>query len=265
MGKRPEKELRPAAALVAACLVLIAGRAGAGGHEAPAIPRNPGERLALAASDASRAAAPLLAQLWDSGFFRRNEAVSLEILNNDYAFLERGGPIAPRGNSGLACYSRGREGKDTIYLRKDLFSHFEIRMEGVIKRPDIGPRVLTVLVHEICHDLWVNILDDGERAAFTRQGEKFVADYRMALTPEDKRLFLLRAGDDVPDPRRIRSYACLDGMVAAIPSRVLCGQELFAWLAERFFSTKAMIPKPLRKYYACILTGIPSGEPKAPN
>jgi len=206
----------------------------------------------------------LLARLWASGFFRRNEAVRLELLNNDYAFFDTGSPVPPKGNKGLGCFVRGKEGRDTILLRKDLFAYFEVGMEGVVEHRNVSRRTLPVLVHEICHDLWTNILDERERAAFTREGGDLMEEYRLAQTAEEKLRFLSLAGDDISDPRRLQSYSGIDGILAAHPPRTLLGHELFAWLAERLFTTKARIPKPLRKYYSCILSEVASDPTESP-
>ena len=164
----------------------------------------------------------------------------------------------------MACFSRARGARDTIFLKKDLFAHFEVGLEGIFERTDVGGRVLPVLVHEICHDLWVNVLDDRERAAFSREGEAFMRDFRRAQTADETRRFLVLAGEDAADPRCLRSYAGIGEILAANPTRAMCGHEMFAWLAERLFTTKAMIPCPLRKYYTCVIAGIPAGTPGTP-
>lgn len=196
---------------------------------------------------------PLLVSLWAAGFFKRNEAVESEIGNNSYSFFDRNSPKPPGGVRGLGCFSRRPDGADIIYLRRELFARFEVGLEGVVIHPGGPDRAMPVLVHEICHDLWTNVLDEGERAAFAREGWDFIEEYRRALTPEDRRLFLLRAGDDASDAATLKSYAGIDWIVATFPPRSLRGHELFAWLAERLFVTKARIPRRLGKYYACIL------------
>ena len=266
MRKGPKREPERSVVLLAACLFFAAGLGGAVGREGdgPAGSQQPGRRIALDPSPGGRAVEPLLARLWASGFFRRNEAVRQELLDNDYSFFDKGGPIVPKGNRGLGCYAQELGGKDTIYLSRDLFAYFTIGLEEVVIYRDISQRALPVLVHEICHDLWTNILDDTERAAFTREGLGFIEEYRMAQTAEDKRLFLMRAGEDVADPRALRTYSGLDGILETHPPRALCSHELFAWLAERLFTMKARIPAPLQKYYSCILADAPSGPEGSP-
>lgn len=263
MGKR---EPGRGSAAVVACLVLLAGQAGAAGREGdgPAGGRQSGERIVLDPSPGGRAVEPLLARLWDSGFFRRNEAVRVELLNNKYAFFDATAPVAPEGSSGLGCYSQGAGGGGTIFLRKDLLAWFEVGMDGVQIYPSMMGRVLPVLVHEICHDLWMNILDPRERAAFAREGCDFLEEYRRAQTTEEKRLFLREAGDDPDDPRCLRSYAGLEAILTACPARTLRAHELFAFLAERLFVKKAMIPMPLQKYYSCILAEVRPGLAEIP-
>ncbi len=260
MGQRPEQRARAAAALLAVVLLPLSGWSGAGPQDASAVLQNGSERLVGRSTPETRVLAPLLARIWDSGFFRNNEAVRREMLNNDYAFYGQGDPIARAEKKGLACFSQGRGGRDIIFLHRDVFSHFAVGLEGVVASRDVKPRVMAVLVHEFCHDLWAHVLDEGERAAFTREGMQFVADYTLALTDEERRSFLLRAGEDPPVPGRVRSYAPIAAMASLYPPRVLCGQELFAWLAERLFSTKEKIPRPLRPFYRCIIAAIPPDE-----
>jgi hypothetical protein len=260
--KELKREPKRGAVLLATCLAILAGGAAAAISEGDAAAGGQQAlgRIVLEPSPAAQAVEPILARLWASGFFRRNEAVRGELLNNNYAFYDEGNLAAPKGSLGWGCYSRRPGAKDTIYLRQELFAHFELEIEGVVQHTSVVRKVLPVLVHEICHDLWMNVLDDRERAAFAREGDALMEEYRTAQTDEDKRRFLLRAGDDADDRRSLRSYSGIDAFLATSPPRDLCGRELFAWLAERLFVTKAMIPKPLRKYYSCVLAGVPSGE-----
>jgi hypothetical protein len=225
----------------------LATEAGEGGAQAQ-------ERRVVADPAAGcRAIQCLLAKLWAAGFFKRNEAVERELLNNTYAFFDETSPRPPRGSKGLGCFAPGHDGGDTIYLKKELFARFEIRMDDVVIFPDASGRAMPVLVHEICHDLWTHILDDAERASFCREGIDFMEEYRRAQTPEDRHLFLVRAGDDPADPGTLRSYAGMDEILTTLPPGALRGHELYAWLAERLFMTKARIPKMLGKYYSSIL------------
>jgi len=251
-----------AVAAVAAALLVLAAVAAAAGRGSPGSGGGPqtAEKIVLDPSPASRAIEPLLARLWDSGFFRHNDAVRLEILNNRYAFFGPGSPVPPKGSRGLGCFSHTPGARDIIFLRKNLFSHFEVGMEGTDLYKDVQERVLPVLVHEICHDLWTNVLDDRERAAFAREGEELIEEYCRAQTAAGQQLFLLRFGDDISSPRCRRSYAEIEDILTARLSRPLLAHEMFPWLAERLFMTKTMIPKPLRKYYSCILAGVLSAD-----
>lgn len=255
MRTEPKREPGRGLVLLAASLMAFAamGEAAARqGADGPG-PRRPEGRQAGERSPGAQALQPLLAKLWASGFFKRNEAVLIEIRNNTYSFFDKDSPKPPEGVRGLGCCSPGAGGTSTIYLRKDLLARFEISLETVVIYPEGTGRAMPVLVHEICHDLWANVLDEGERVSFTREGADLMQEYRRALTSEDRRLFLARAGDDLSDPRTLERYTGIDRIVAAFPPGSLRGHELFAWLAERLFVTKARIPKPLSKYYACIL------------
>lgn len=247
------------AAGLAVLLSVAAGPLGAG-PIGPGGPQKPGSevRFALEPTPGGRAVEPFLARLWDSGFFRRNDAVRREILNNRYVFLGPDGPVPPQGSRGLGCYAHEPDGRDVIFLRKDLFSRLEIGLEGVTIYRNEGQRVLPVLVHEICHDLWLNVLDDRERAAFAREGQDLMEQYCLAQTPDGRRLFLLYFGDDLGDAGCRRSYAEIDRLLSARAERPVCAHELFAWLAERLFVTKARIPGPLQKYYSCVIAAAPS-------
>ena len=251
--------------VLAASSAASAFAAGAGdrGADSEGGPRAQEQRVVADPAAGGRAIQCLLAKLWASGFFKRNEAVERELLNNTYGFFDETSPRPPKGSKGLGCFAPGPNGGDIIYLKKELFARFEIRMDDVVIFPDASGRAMPVLVHEICHDLWTHILDDAERAAFCREGIDFMEEYRRAQTPEDRRLFLVRAGDDLADPGTLRSYAGMDEILNTIPRGALRGHELFAWLAERLFMTKARIPKMLGKYYSSILAEAGSG-PREP-
>lgn len=234
---------------------LAAGQDGT----ADAAARGPAGRFVREDSVGARTADPLLARIWTSGFFRKNEAVLREILNNDYGFFEPGDPVPPAGSKGWGCFFRRPGGRDAILLKKDLFAHVVVSIEETLVRSDTGTTASAVLVHELCHDFWTNILDESERSAFSREGEAFLRDFQRAQSDDEIRRFLALAGEDPADVRCLRSYAGIAAIVKAHPTRALCGHEMFAWLAERSFTKLGLIPCPLRKYYASILAGVPTG------
>jgi hypothetical protein len=205
------------------------------------------------ASEGAEAVACLVTRLWDSGFFQKCDLVRDEILDNDYAFFGAGSSGASFEKKGMACFSQKRGRKDTIYLREDILAHFKVAMEGVFERRSVEPTVLKVLVHELCHDFWANILEDSERAYFAMDGEELIADYRRALTAEDKRRFLLRAGQHDQDPRRSRFLADFEDLLATYRPGLLAGPELFVWFGERAYAGTIEIPPSFRKYYAGIV------------
>ena len=260
MRKGQGWERRGGFLLLAPFLGVLVGAGEAAGRPAAGPPAPPPQerQVDVGSCPCARAVQPLLAQLWAAGFFRHNEAVRREILNNEYSFFTAASPQPPPGSKGRGCYCRNPGGTDVILLRKDLFASFEVSLDGVTLFPGWSRRALPVLVHEITHDLWSNILDAAERGSFCLEGAKLMEDYRMALTPEDRRLFLDRAGDDSADPRALRSYAGIEEILGLRPVGSIRGHELFAWLAERLFTLKAPIPKPLQKYYAGILSDVPA-------
>ncbi len=203
-------------------------------------------------SSAAREVAPLVATLWQSAFFRRNDAVQRELLGIDFVFFD---PSPGMDKRAIACFVPGKGGRDRIYLRRDVLAHWDLGPE-VIHRPSVSPRILAIIVHEFCHDLWSNVLDERDRAAFLLEGDGFVGDYALSLTPEEQRDFLMRAGEQGLDPRRFRAFAHLETMRTMYPRTVLCGQELFAWFAERLFASKEKIPRSFAKYYVPILGSV---------
>ena len=117
-----------------------------------------------------------------------------EIYNNEYAFFDPRSSLASLQKKGMACFSQGPNRKATIYLREDLFAHYKVDLEGVLERRSVESTALSVLVHELCHDFWANILDERERDFFAMDGAVFIADYQQAMTLEEQREFFLRAG-----------------------------------------------------------------------
>lgn len=212
------------------------------------------QRLRLEAPPGAEAAVRLIGELWDSGFFRKCQAVRDEICNNDYAFFDPDSPLAALEKRGMACFSQASGRKDTICLRADIFSHFRVGMEGVLERRSVEPTALRVLVHELCHDLWANILDDRERAFFSMDGAEFIAEYRQAVTPEEKGEFLVRAGPLGRRPDLAKLVEDLDAFMATYPPNLLAGPELFAWFGEHAFSEELEIPRRFRNYYSGIIS-----------
>jgi hypothetical protein len=191
---------------------------------------------------------PLLRELWDSGFFRTGPIIREEILNNEYQKFDESAPQAVLRKSDVACYSRTSGRRDAIFLRKDVFAHFTVGLDGVAEQGQVGKKVRAVLVHELCHDFWVNVLDERERKLFALEAEEFVAGYRQARTKEEKRLY--------------RAFGGLNALIDAYPEPKLFGTELFAWFAERAYASKASIPDPFWKYYLNILA---EARPRVPN
>ena len=73
----------------------------------------------------------LLAEVWTSGFLRKNELIEEEILNNNYGVFpgdsESSSLIKHR-----ACYIKEKGQKDKVMLSTSLFSHFVFNSNGVI-------------------------------------------------------------------------------------------------------------------------------------
>ncbi len=229
-----------------------------GGALAPAVgTAPPSDRLRLQAPAEAGTAVRLICQLWDSGFFRACPAVRDEICDNAYAFFDLKSPLASLQKRGMACFSQDPDGNDTIYLRRDIFAHYRVDLESVLERRSVEATALRVLVHELCHDLWANILDDRDRALFALDGAEFIAAYRLAMTPKEKRDFLRRTGQRARRSELNGLWADLDALIASYPPEHCCGSELFAWLGERTFSWGLRIPPNFGNYYSGLLSMIP--------
>jgi hypothetical protein len=206
----------------------------------------------------------LVSEIWSIGFFRQNSVVREEFSNNDYKIFESEKSLSWAPKEGLACYSRIVGKRDTIFLRADTLAHVRVGIEGVIEQPHEHAKTLSVIVHELCHDLWMNVLDDTERTLFAMEGEEFIDDYLQAKTPEDQRLFLQQAGQNNLSPGSMRTFSDLDTLIRLYPSQSRCGAELFAWLGEHAFSGRTAIPARFRKYYSGLFANDAIGPARAP-
>lgn len=236
-------------------LILLGGSLGPAAGAAPA-----SDQLRLQVSPEAGTAVRLISQLWDSGFFHPCPAVRDEICNNEYAFFDPRSPLAALQKKGMAFFAQGPGPKDTIYLREDIFCHFNVGLDGVLRRRTVESTALKVLAHELCHDFWTNILDDRDRVLFAMDGAEFIAAYRLALTPGEKREFLRRAGQRSRNSELFTLYADLDALIASYPPDLLCGPELFAWFGERAFSVGLMIPPAFCKYYSSLISTASPGQ-----
>jgi hypothetical protein len=212
------------------------------------------DRLSLRIPRGAGTAGRLIDRLWDSGFFRRSPAVRDEICNNSYAFFDPRSPLAALQKKGMACFSRGPDGKDTIYLREDIFAHYRVDLEGILVRRSVESTALKVLVHELCHDFWINLLDERERDFFALDGAAFIADYQQALLAEERQEFLFQAGQTGRESDLTDLCSEFDVLIASYPPALLYGPELFAWFGERAFSIGLKIPPTFRRYYTRLIS-----------
>lgn len=233
--------------------LLIAILVGAGPGSSAGEATKP-DRLGLRISPGSGTAIGLLARLWDSGFFRRCPALRDEICDNEYAYFDPKSQLASLQKTGMACFCRGQEGKDTVYLREDIFDHYRVGVDGVFARRSVEEPALKVLVHELCHDFWINILDERERALFTADGAAFLDGYLQSLAAGEQRSYFLLAGWRGRRSDVAGLCSELDTLIASYPPDLLCGAELFAWFGERAYSIGLRIPPAFRKYFARLIS-----------
>ncbi len=252
----------PAACLLAA-MTLLSGCQAAAPHAIRTLPGDPAA-LEIRTSRGAEAVRPLVAEVWDSGFFKNNEIVRGEITNNDYALFGRESALAATNRSGLACFSRARGRRDAILFRADFVRYVKTTEVGLSEPAYPRKKILEVLVHELCHDLWDNVLDERERAMFAMEGEDFLADFGQAKTDEGKRLFLRKAGESDRAPADMRSFAGLDALIRLYPPERRFGAELFAWFGEQAFTGKGRIPAPFRKYFSGLFTDLGPGPSEDP-
>ncbi len=208
---------------------------------------------------------PLVDKVWASGFFRRNEVVRREILNNGYGVFEKDSRLAESRDKGLACLSRAPGRPDFILLRADLLPRVKVTIEGVFEPADTEERALPLIVHELCHDLWNNVLDEGERSLFTAEAEEFLKDYVEARTEKKWRSFLEEAGEPGAAGGEPASFSRLEFLIRSYPSETRFGAELFAWLGEHAYSGKLPLPPRFRKYFCGLVSDRPCGGGEKPN
>ena len=233
------------------------------GTRALAAPNTP-PSLKIHASRGAASVRPLVAAVWASGFFRCNEVVRNEFANNDYAVFGEESHLAVSERNGLACFSKARGRRDAVLFRADVVSYCKTTPEGLSEPAFPREKVLAVLVHELCHDLWDNVLDAAERAMFAMEGEEFVEDFLQAKTEEERRLFLQKAGEADPGPGDIQPFSGLEVLVRSYPAESRFGAELFAWLGEQAYTRKARIPVAFRKYFCGLFSDSPSHPLKSP-
>jgi hypothetical protein len=195
----------------------------------------------------------LLTELWGTDFFHwQNPLLLEEILDNDYGIFECDA-YAGRMSRFRAFYKREKK-QDRIMLNKRLFRHIEASPGWGFKLTDMDRRIKSTLVHELLHDFWFNILEDGSKAGFAANARLFFTEIREARTRDQKIAFLKKAGYAAPCPSDFTPFAELLGLEGRYEERELFGTELYSILADRAFSGHVIIPRQLREYYDGILS-----------
>ena len=195
----------------------------------------------------------LLADIWDTGFFNDNQLSREEILNNRYGIFAEGSPVY-RFTSGRACYIKDKNNTDLVMLNRALFSHVDKDMRGKVGIRFKDRNMSATLVHELFHDFWHNILDRQKRVLFASEAEILYKDIVMALTIEDKLLFLEKIGYLDPEEKNFEPFERLKTVKKNYTPEKFFGTELYAVMADRTFSRKIIIPLPLRKFYAGLIS-----------
>ncbi len=195
----------------------------------------------------------LLAQVWTSGFLRKNELIEKEILNNNYGVF-RGDSESSSLENRRARYIKVKGQKDKVMLSTGLFSHFVRSSNRMIvhRTPDI--RIKATLIHELFHDFWHNILDERKKFLFSIEAEIFFLEAMMAEKKQDKMMFLRNAGLNEPSKDDFKPYDELQDLKVNYEDHKFFGSELYSIIADRTFSGKMIIPKQLKKFYYGILS-----------
>ncbi len=195
----------------------------------------------------------LLAEVWASGFIRKNELIEEEILNNNYGVF-RGDSESSSLENHRARYIKEKGEKDKVMLSTSLFSHFVLGPKRRVVHRTLDRRIKATLIHELFHDFWHNILDERKKFLFSIEAEIFFLEAMMAEKKQDKVMFLRNAGLTEPSKNDFKPYDELQDLKVNYTDRKFFGSELYSIIADRAFSGKMIIPKQLRKFYYGILS-----------
>jgi hypothetical protein len=195
----------------------------------------------------------LLAQVWTSGFLRKNELIEKEILNNNYGVF-RGDSESSSLENHRARYIKVKGQKDKVMLSTSLFSHFVRSSNSLIVHRTPDRRIKATLVHELFHDFWHNVLDERKKFLFSIEAEIFFLEAMMAEKKQDKMMFLRNAGLNEPSKDDFKPYDELQDLKVNYTDQKFFGSELYSIIADRAFSGKMIIPKQLKKFYYGILS-----------
>jgi len=197
----------------------------------------------------------LLGELWNSGFFQKNELIMEEIFNNDYGLFHKGSKFSNSSlRKGRAYYIKVKGQKEKVMLHRKLFSHYKPSLSGrFILRP-LNKRIKATLVHELFHDFWYNVLDNRKRFLFSIEAEIFFLEAMIAKTTEDKMIFLSNIGLNALRLEEFRPFEELRDQKKYYTDQKFFGTELYSLLADRAFSGKMTIPEQFRKFYYGILS-----------
>lgn len=195
----------------------------------------------------------LLAEVWTSGFLRKNELIEKEILNNNYGVF-CGDSESSSLEMHRARYIKILGQKDKVMLCTSLFSHFVLSSNRTTVHKTLDRRIKATLIHELFHDFWHNILDERKKFLFSIEAEIFFLEVMMAEKKQDKVMFLRNAGLNEPSKDDFKPYDELQDLKVNYADKKFFGSELYSIIADRAFSGKMIIPKQLRKFYYGILS-----------
>jgi ankyrin repeat protein len=199
----------------------------------------------------------LLFEIWESGFFRQNTLVKEEILNNTYGVFRK--PRKTLSEPGGRAYFQSRAGqKDLLMLNARLFKHLApTRLPAHMKKTTVrrlDDNIRPTIVHELFHDFWINLLDEKIRQLFTREAEIFFIELPLGGTPGDTAHLLDYFRDERPEEAVSKFFAVLNELREIYGYEKSIRTELYATLAGLTYSGVIIIPEPLKKFYAGILS-----------
>ncbi len=199
----------------------------------------------------------LLCEIWESGFFRQNNLVKDEILNNTYGVFRK--PRKTLSEPGGRAYfqSRTRQ-KDLLMLNARLFKHISpnpipAHMKKTIVRR-LDDNIRSTIVHELFHDFWISLLDEKRRQLFTREAEIFFFELPIGGTPAETAHLLDYFRDEKPEEAVSKFFEVLHELREIYGHEKSIRTELYATLAGLAYSGVTIIPEPFKKFYAGILS-----------
>lgn len=193
----------------------------------------------------------LISAAWHSGFLAKTERVKKETLNNMYGTYGPEYDVCEK--DGEACFTKNSLVKDhhkvvdTLAIGEILFCRGSGKEEAARLHLD------KIMMHELFHDFWHNILTKKQRQEFSVGVKKFYGAMLAATTKESRLEFLQSIGIDDPKEHDYELFARLQNRRGHYAEQKWW-PELFSIMAEKTYESEMIIPQQLRKFYQGLIS-----------